>query len=274
MLVHAHPDDESSGTGATMARYAAEGATVALVTCTSGELGEVVAEDLAGLRNDPEALGAHRRQEIAGALAELGVARHHWLGGAGRWRDSGMAGTAGNTAESAFAAADPDHVRQAMVGILRAERPHVVITYDDFGGYGHPDHIAANRAVMGALEPAADRFWAPELGGPWEVSKVYWQAMPESILQRAREAGIEGFEPFTVPDAELTAVLDGREYHPRKLAALRHHRSQINVDDVGFFAKLVGQPEFAIEHFVLVRGARGPGHGPHNWEQDLFAGLP
>lgn len=274
LLVHAHPDDESTGTGATMARYADEGATVTLVTCTSGELGEVVADDLPHLRGDPDALGAHRRLEIAAALTELGVSRHHWLGGPGRWRDSGMAGADGNTAEAAFAAADPAEVTRAMVELLRSERPHVVVTYDEFGGYGHPDHIAANRAVMGALDPAADGDHAPELGDPWEVPKVYWQTLPESILQRAREAGIEDFEPSTVPDEELTTVLDGREYHPSKLAALRHYRSQVNVDDSGFFAKLVGQPEFAVEHYLLVRGARGPGHGPHDWEDDLFAGLP
>ncbi|GAB3297750.1 N-acetyl-1-D-myo-inositol-2-amino-2-deoxy-alpha-D-glucopyranoside deacetylase [Parasphingorhabdus pacifica] len=273
LLVHAHPDDEATGTGATMARYVAEGAEVSLVTCTSGELGEVIDEDLAHLRGDPDALGAHRRLEIGEALAELGVSRHHWLGGPGRWRDSGMAGTDGNAGPAAFAAADPEAVTREMVELLRAERPHVVVTYDEFGGYGHPDHIAANRAVMRALDPAADPDYAPDLGPAWNVPKVYWQTLPESILQRAREAGIEGFEPATLPDAELTAVLDGRAHHPAKLAALRHYRSQVNVDDGGFFATLVGQPEFSIEHYVLVRGNRGPGHGPYNWEQDLFAGL-
>lgn len=273
LLVHAHPDDEATGTGATMARHAAAGDRVALVTCTSGELGEVVAEDLAHLRDDPDALGRHRREEITEALAELGEIHHSWLGGAGRWRDSGMAGAEANTGEDAFAAAEPDQVTRAMVAVLRDERPHVVVTYDEYGGYGHPDHIAAHNAVMGALEPAAEPAYAPELGEPWDVPKVYWQTLPSSMLERAKEAGIENFEPRTVPDEQLSAVIDGREQHGAKLAALRRYRSQVNIDDGGFFAKLVMHPEFAKEHYVLVRGERGPGSGPHGWESDLFAGL-
>lgn len=273
LLVHAHPDDESTGTGATMARYSAQGATVSLVTCTSGELGEVVSDELAHLRGDPDALGEHRRGEIKRALAELGEIRHHWLGGPGRFRDSGMADSETNTAEGAFAAAPEAEVTPAMVEILRAERPHVVITYDDFGGYGHPDHIAANRALMNALDPAADPGYRPELGSAWQVPKVYWMALPESILEQAKAAGAEHFNPRTVPDAELTAVLDGAEFHEAKLNALRQYRSQVDVDGDGFFAALVRHPGFAREHYVLVRGERGPGEGPYGWETDLFAGL-
>lgn len=273
LLVHAHPDDEATATGATMARYCAEGAAVALVTCTSGELGEVVADDLAHLRGDPEALGEHRRGEIRAALAEFGEVRHHWLGGPGRFRDSGMAGADGNTAPGAFAAADPAEVTRAMVEILRAERPHVVVTYDEHGGYGHPDHIAAHRAVMTSLDPAADPDYAPELGEAWQVPKVYWTTLPRSILKQVEEAGVEGFEPYTVPDEELTAMVDGRDFHQAKIAALRHYRSQVNLDDGEFFANMVLRPEFALEHYLLVRGDRGPGTGPNNWEPDLFAGL-
>ncbi|CAM00865.1 N-acetyl-1-D-myo-inositol-2-amino-2-deoxy-alpha-D-glucopyranoside deacetylase [Saccharopolyspora erythraea] len=273
MLVHAHPDDESTGTGATMARYANEGATVSLVTCTSGELGEVVADDLAHLRGNPDALGEHRRGEIAEALRELGDIRHHWLGGPGRFRDSGMAGEDTNDAAECFAKADRDDVTRAMVEILRAERPHVVVTYDDTGGYGHPDHIAANHALMYALGPAADPAYLPELGEPWDVPKVYWMTLPRSFVKDVQAAGIEGFEPFTVPDEDITAVLDGRDHHAKKLAALRTYRSQVSLDDGDFFATLVQDPRFAIEHYVLVRGERGPGSGPHNWENDLFAGL-
>lgn len=273
LLVHAHPDDETTATGATMARYAAEGATVSLVTCTSGELGEVVAEDLTQLRGDPDALGQHRRTEIAEALGELGVERHHWLGGPGRWRDSGMAGAESNVSPEAFASADPAEVTYEMVRVLRIERPHVAVTYDEHGGYGHPDHIAAHRALAGALDAAADPRFAPELGDPWEVSKVYMHALPRSVLKATREAGVRSFEPFTVADEDLTAVLDAREYHGTKLAALRRYRSQVNLDDGGFFANMVRAPRFAIEHYVLLRGQRGPGEGPHNWERDLFAGL-
>lgn len=273
LLVHAHPDDESTATGATMARYAAEGAKVSLVTCTSGELGEVVPDDLAYLRDDPAALGKHRRAELTEALPALGVRHHHWLGGPGRWRDSGMAGSESNAALDAFASAAPDEIIREMVGLLRAERPHVVITYDDHGGYGHPDHIAANRALMRSLDPAADGAYAPELGEPWAVPKVYWQVLPQSFLDRAKEAGIEGFEPHAVPDRELTAIIDGRAHHEAKLAALREHRSQVDLDDGGFFASIVAIPDFALEHYVLVRGTRGPGDEPEGPERDLFSGL-
>lgn len=273
LLVHAHPDDESTVTGATMARYAAEGATVTLVTCTSGELGEVVAPELAHLRDSPEALGEHRRRELDGALAEFGDIRQHWLGGPGRWRDSGMAGLTSNSAEGVFAAADPGEVTREVVRLLRAERPHVVITYDDYGGYGHPDHIAANRAVMNALDPAADADWEPQLGEAWTVPKVYWITLPTSFVERMHAAGATDFNPGAVPDAKITAVLDGTAQHSRKLAALRHYRSQVDVDDDGFFARMVRQPEFVQEHFLLVRGERGPGSGPHDQETDLFAGL-
>lgn len=273
LLVHAHPDDESTATGATMARYCVDDASVSLVTCTSGELGEVIADDLAHLRGNPDALGEYRRGEIRAALAEYGDVRHHWLGGPGRWRDSGMAGEAGNGVDGAFAKADPAEVTRAMVEILRAERPHVVITYDEFGGYGHPDHIGAHRAVMTSLDPAADPGYAPELGEPWQVPKVYWTTLPRSVLKRIEEAGVEGFEPYTVPDEELTAMVDGRAFHAAKIAALRHYRSQVDLDDGGFFAQMVARPEFAMEHYLLVRGDRGPGTGPHDWESDLFAGL-
>ena len=273
MLVHAHPDDESTATGATMAHYATDGATVSLVTCTSGELGEVVADDLAHLRDNPDALGEYRRGEIAEALRELGDIKHHWLGGPGRFRDSGMAGLDSNGDEGSFAAADREDVTRAMVELLRAERPHVVITYDENGGYGHPDHIAANRAVMNGVGPAADPDYAPELGEPWDVPKVYWSTLPRSFLKQVQEAGIEDFEPFTVPDEDITAVLDGREHHQAKLAALRTYRSQVSLDGDDFFASIVHNPGFAMEHYLLVRGERGPGSGPYNWENDLFAGL-
>ncbi|GAA4877350.1 N-acetyl-1-D-myo-inositol-2-amino-2-deoxy-alpha-D -glucopyranoside deacetylase [Saccharopolyspora cebuensis] len=273
LLVHAHPDDESTATGATMARYCAEGAAVSLVTCTSGELGEVVTDDLAHLRDDPEALGAHRREEIADALVEYGPVRHHWLGGAGRWRDSGMVGTEGNSAPGSFAGADRAEITREMVRILRAERPQVAVTYDEVGGYGHPDHIAAHRALMEALEPAADPGYAPELGEPWRVAKVYWSTLPRSTIEKIEAMGIEGFTAHSVPDEELTAVLDGREFHPAKVAAMRRYRSQVDLDGDDFFAGMVASPEFAVEHYLLVRGERGPGSGPYGWEDDLFAGL-
>lgn len=273
LLVHAHPDDEASMTGATMASYAQRGTAVVLVTCTRGELGEVIAPELSGLREaGPQKVGAHREAELAQALAVLGVARHHWLGGRGRWWDSGI--PAGEH-PTAFAHADLDEAVRALVGILRAERPQVVVTYDAGGGYGHPDHIQANRVTMAALDPAADPSFAPELGAPWQVAKVYWMTLRRKMLQLAADAGVlPAFDavPNALPDEQITAVVDGRKYLPAKVEALRAYRSQVDLEQ-GVFAFLTAIPEFAVEHYQLVRGVRGPGQGPHNWEDDLFAGL-
>jgi N-acetyl-1-D-myo-inositol-2-amino-2-deoxy-alpha-D-glucopyranoside deacetylase len=278
LLVHAHPDDEASMTGATMASYARQGATVVLVTCTRGELGEIVAPDLAGLREvDSDGLGLHREAELAHALAVLGTARHYWLAGRGHWRDSGMPATedAANEDPTAFAGADLDEAVQAMVAILRSERPQVVVTYDAHGGYGHPDHIQANRVTMAALDPAADPDFTPELGPPWRVAKVYWMTLSRSLIQTAVDAGVlpsSEAAPNSLPDEEITAVVDGRAYLDSKVAALRAHRSQVDLEN-GLFAILTKVPEFAVESYLLVRGERGPGSGPYNWENDLFAGL-
>lgn len=259
-----------------MAAYAKQGASVVLVTCTRGELGEIVAADLAGLReDDPDGLALHRESELAEALARLGTTRHHWLGGRGRWRDSGMAGLPDNDHPAAFARADLDEAVRAMVAILRDERPQVVVTYDADGGYGHPDHVQANRVTMAALDPAADPAFAPELGEPWRVSKVYWTTISRSVIQGAVDAGVLSAVddvPTSLPDEEITAMVDGRELFGVKIDAMRAHRSQVNLEE-GVLATVATMPEFALECYVLVRGDRGPGSGPHGWEDDLFAGL-
>jgi N-acetyl-1-D-myo-inositol-2-amino-2-deoxy-alpha-D-glucopyranoside deacetylase len=273
LLVHAHPDDESSMTGATMISYARRGATVVLVTCTRGEVGEIVAPELAGLRDTgPDGLALRREAELAEALAVLGTTRHHWLGGRGRWRDSGIPA---DGHPGSFAHANLDEAVYALVEILRAERPQVVVTYDAGGGYGHPDHIQANRVTMAALDPAANPGFAPELGAPWQVAKVYWMTLPRRVIQLALDAGVLSSlddVPHSLPDEEITAVLDGREYLGAKVAALRAHRSQVDLEN-GILAPFAKMPEFALEHYVLVRGERGTGSGPYGWEDDLFAGL-
>jgi len=269
--VHAHPD-EASMTGATMVHYVRQGVTVVLVTCTRGELGEIVAPDLVGLRDsDPDGLARQREGELAEALALLGAARHHWLGGCGRWRDSGIPASED---PAAFAHGDFGEVVRAMVEILRAERTQVV-AYDANGGYGHPDHIQANRVTMAALEPAADTDFASELGPPWQVTKVYWMTLSRTMIEAAREAGLLAELPV-IPDSlldeEITAVVDGREYRATKVAALAAHRSQVDLNH-GVLAVLATVPEFAVESYLLVRGEQGPGSGPYGWESDLFAGV-
>jgi N-acetyl-1-D-myo-inositol-2-amino-2-deoxy-alpha-D-glucopyranoside deacetylase len=284
LLVHAHPDDESIGTGATMAKYAAEGAGVTLVTCTLGELGEVIPPDLADLAWDKRnKLGKHRIGELAAACAALGVSDHRFLGGPGRWHDSGMMGTPSNDWEGAFWRASVEEAAGALLEIIHDTRPQVLVTYDSNGFYGHPDHIQAHRVAWRAFE-LADGL----------VRKFYATAVPRSVLaegmQMMRDAqgdqaeGGPGSEfrsvesvddlPFGVPDEQVTTQIDARDYLDAKLAAMRAHASQIAVDSPFFaLSDRVGQRAFGREHYTLLAGPRGPGAGSHGWEDDLFAGI-
>src|SRR5262245_44612100 len=172
LLVHAHPDDESIGTGATMAKYAAEGTGVTLVTCTLGELGEIIPADLAHLAWDRDnALGEYRIGELAAACEALGVKDHRFLGGPGRWHDSGMMGTPSNDWDGAFWRADVDEAAGLLVEILADVRPQVLVTYDSNGFYGHPDHIQAHRVAWRAFEMSNGI-----------VRKFYATAVPKSVL--------------------------------------------------------------------------------------------
>ena len=185
LLVHAHPDDEVIGTGATMAGYAAEGAHVTLVTCTAGEEGEVLVPELAHLAADrQDRLAEVRVVELANAMTALGVADHRFLGGFGRYRDSGMMGTAANDKPHAFWNADLDEAAAHLVKVIREIRPQVLVTYDENGGYGHPDHIMAHRTAMHAAELAADPGYAPELGADWEIEMAMRELVGQSLLRR------------------------------------------------------------------------------------------
>src|SRR5207344_2683133 len=190
LLVHAHPDDESIGTGATMAKYAAEGAGVTLVTCTLGELGEIIPPKLAYLAADADGgLGEYRIGELAAACAALGVSDHRFLGGPGRWRDSGMMGLPSNDAPGCFWQADAGEAAAELAAVIREVAPQVVVTYDANGFYGHPDHIQAHRVTRRAVRAAADPS-APAVGGaPWRVTKLYATAMPRSVLAGAIRLG-------------------------------------------------------------------------------------
>ena len=287
LLVHAHPDDETIGTGATMARYAAEGVQVTLVTCTLGEEGEVLLDEFAHLAADQQdSLGEHRQTELAAAMRELGVTDWRLLGGPGRFRDSGMVGTASNANPASFWQADLLEAAIELVGIIREVRPQVVVTYDDFGGYGHPDHIKAHRVTHYAVALAASPSFRSDLGPAWQVSKVYWTAFPRSVMRQGIEAmRAMGDEsefasmdpddiPFACDDELVTTQIDGSAYLDRKLAALRAHGTQVNVDG-GFFALAdnVGAEAFGTEYFRLASGPV-PGVGPGGGrEDDLFAGV-
>jgi len=287
LLVHAHPDDETIGTGATMAKHAAAGDLVTLVTCTLGEEGEILVPELEHLASDREdGLGQHRVGELAAAMEALRVTDHRFLGGPGRWRDSGMMGTPENDWPDAFWQADLDEATRALVAVVREVRPQVVVTYDEKGGYGHPDHIQAHRVTVAAFDAAADPAYAPELGECWQVAKLYWTAIPKSVLQSGidllKESGQDNFFgadsaddlPFGNPDEEVTTEVDARDELEAKVAAMRAHRSQISVDGPFFaLSNNVGQRAFGLEHFVLARGERGPATGPLGREDALFGGL-
>jgi len=285
LLVHAHPDDETIGTGATMAKYAAEGALVTLVTCTLGEEGEIVVPELAHLAVDrDDALGQHRIAELATAMEALRVTDHRFLGGAGRWRDSGMMGAPANDRPDCFWQADVDEAVEALVRVIREVRPQVVITYDDNGGYGHPDHIQAHRVTVAACEKAERTGELPEAGEPWQVAKLYWTTVAKSYLQIAidamRESGNDMFDgvesaddlPFGVPDDQVTSEIEATGHLDAKLAAMRAHASQISVDGPFFaLSDRLGHKAWGYEQYILARGRRGSGTGPNGWETDLFA---
>jgi N-acetyl-1-D-myo-inositol-2-amino-2-deoxy-alpha-D-glucopyranoside deacetylase len=288
LLVHAHPDDETINNGATMARYVAEGTAVTLLTCTLGEEGEVLVPELELLAVDhADQLGGYRISELSAAMAALGVTDWRFLGGPGRYRDSGMMGTPANDRPRAFWQADLDEAVAHAVAVVREVRPQVVVTYDEYGGYGHPDHIQAHRVAMGAVEAAADPGYRPDLGPAWEVAKVYWCCMPRSVLRQGIEAmralgeaspfdslGELDEIPFAVPDELVAAAVDGRAYAKQKDAAMRAHATQITVDGPFFaLSNNLGQEVMGTEYYRLVRGERGPA-GPDGWEDDLFAGLP
>lgn len=283
LLVHAHPDDESINNGATMAKYAAEGALVTLVTCTLGEEGEVIPAELRQLAADREdTLGAHRAGELAAAMKALGVTDHRLLGGPGRYRDSGMMGAPQNERPECFWRADVDEAAASLVEVIREVRPQVLVTYDPQGGYGHPDHIQAHRVAMRAVDLAAESAFRRDLGDPHEVAKVYWNCVPLSVVEQGfarlraagREVAFPGVAspqdvPGVVPDAEVTAAVDTTAYAPAKAAAMRAHATQVAVDGPFFaLSNELGQPLFATEYYRLVRGPAAAGR-----EDDLFAGV-
>jgi len=303
LLVHAHPDDESIGTGATMAKYAASGSHVTLVTCTLGELGEIIPPGLAALAADrDDQLGGYRIGELTAACQALGVTDQRYLGGPGRWRDSGMIGTPGNDDPRSFWRADVDEAATALAAVIREVRPQVMVTYDDDGFYGHPDHIQAHRVAWRAFQLAADPGVAIEAsavaasaidsGGcglampPWQVSKFYASTTPQSALDEEIETLRTARLPagfilptsaadlvYGVPDEQVTTEIDASAYLDAKLAAMRAHATQITVDGVFFaLSNKLAQLASGVEHYALLAGQRGP-DGPFGREDDLFAGV-
>jgi N-acetyl-1-D-myo-inositol-2-amino-2-deoxy-alpha-D-glucopyranoside deacetylase len=282
LFVHAHPDDETLTTGATIAHYAARGAQVHVVTCTLGEEGEVIGERWAHLAVDQaDQLGGYRIGELTAALHALGIDEPIFLGGAGRWRDSGMEGTP-RRHHQRFIDADPREAVGALVAIIRDLRPHVVVTYDAQGGYGHPDHIHAHEVTMAAVAASGGNEYG---GDPWSVPKVYWAVVAKSAMA----AGLDALDdvppewmrvsiddvPFGYPDEAIDAMIEVPDQLQAKVAALRAHATQVIVAEDGRSCALsnnMALPIGAVEHYILAAGTPGK-RDERGWETDLLAGL-
>ena len=276
LLVHAHPDDETINNGATMALYAALGADVTLVTCTRGEEGEVLVKDLEHLAaHNTDSLGDHRVEELAVAMKALGISDHRFLGeGRIKYRDSGMMGTEPNNRPDVFWQANFDDATHDLVKVIEEVKPHILITYDEIGGYGHPDHIQAHRVAMSAAEKSA-----------WNIQKIYWNVMPKSVIQEGIDAmkkigsdffGAESAEelPFAKDDSFVHAMVDGNAYVEQKMDAMRAHATQIEVDGPFFaLSNNLGLQVWGHEYYTLVKGDKHEPLDANGYESDLFAGI-
>ncbi len=300
MAVHAHPDDETISMGGTLAHYAAthaaargESTDVIVVTGTRGELGEIVIPE----RDTPEEherLGETRMGEIAAGMRALGVQRWENLG----YRDSGMEGSEENADPRSFhqhVSTDLDATTEPLVRLIRSARPDVLATYDDFGGYGHPDHIAAAKITRRAWEVAGDPAWRPEAGPAWAPKKLYETRIPDSqrdaVLALLESRGIESWwsEPkeatpedlekwrtwraaMACPDEIITTRIDIRKHLAAKRSAIQAHATQIKPD--GPLLMLSEEDQIALgarEQYRLI--AHRLDVAPTLPEEDLFAGL-
>jgi len=304
MTVHAHPDDETIGTGGLMAKAVAAGHRVILVTGTRGELGEIVVKEM-DTPDNHRRLGEIRAGELEAAMGELGVTEWENLG----YRDSGMMGTDGNRDPRCYWQADLDEAARRLTWLVRRYRPDVMTTYNDFGGYGHPDHIRTHQVAVLAWERAGDAGWypeqlAPEHGGtgpleaegglaPWTPKKLYEQAIPASVRNAMRDrmeaAGEQSFwsEPkdaspeelaawqaqasrMLVPDESITTWIDVSDVLDRKWAAIWKHVTQMSPDSPFLRFGADAWREFWAKEAYVLRDARVPTNTP---ETDVFAGL-
>ncbi|MEU1209922.1 PIG-L family deacetylase [Nocardia sp. NPDC005825] len=262
MAVHAHPDDEVIGTGGVFAQYAAEGIRTVLVTCTNGEQGDAPGGIKPGeAGHDPDAVRAQRLSELQESAALLGIEHVELLG----YRDSGMVGWDGNQDPDAFWNTPVDEAAARLVELIRQYRPQVVVTYDENGNYGHPDHIQANRITRAAVAAT---------GIP---DKLYYTAIPrEPALERfkaMREQGLIDFEPaadFGTPVDEITTIVDVAPHVSRKIKALEAHASQADSVPLLRLPADMRQEFFGTESFVRHTSKLGAAPDP---ETDLFAGL-
>jgi N-acetyl-1-D-myo-inositol-2-amino-2-deoxy-alpha-D-glucopyranoside deacetylase len=278
MCVHAHPDDECIGTGGVLLRAHAEGLRTAVVTCTGGERGEVVGTGMDPAEVFPR-LGAVRREELTRSLELLGAGDPRWLG----YVDSGMMGTDGNDDPASFWQADIHEAVGRLVAQIREFRPDVLVTYDAYGVYGHPDHIQAHRITLLAAEACAVKALYPEAGPQHSVAKVYLSTVPlEGMARMNRELTGNGLVspfgesddpddlPFGTREVDVAAAVDVRAHLARKMTALQAHHSQVG-DDSFFlnFPEAVAEVALGTEWFIRHRSSVPvPAR-----EDDLFTGL-
>lgn len=273
LCVHAHPDDEAIVTGGVLIRAAEEGHHTAVVTCTGGEHGEIAGSGIDPSLS-PEQLRELRARELAEALRILGADGPHMLG----FVDSGMMGTPTNGAAGSFWQTPLDAAVEPLVAHIRELRPAVLVTYDAFGVYGHPDHIQTHRVAVAAVHAAACAALYPELGGHWQVPKAYFATMSRSAITQCNVEllALDLPSPFSeeldigTPDSRITCTVDVRNELGRKLSALRAHHSQLGRDSLflnipdDIAPLLLGTEMFERWHCDVAAP---------DVETDLFAGL-
>jgi len=276
LAVHAHPDDESITMGGTLAAAAAAGVGVTLVTCTLGEEGEVIGDDAAGLiAAKADQLGGFRWWELRHACEQLRITDHRLLGGAGTYRDSGMAGTPSAEHPRAFvraATGGPDHERAVgdLLEVLDEVRPDVVVGYDADGGYGHPDHVAAHQV----MREAARRAGVPQVLAVVRPRAVVAAAVAGLDVPDGLRAPADGDLAFEVDDAAVDVAVPVRWWAPVRQAALAAHATQVQVIDGGFaLSNRIAQPVLDREYFRLLDGVPVPMAADGGPAGDLFAGL-
>jgi LmbE family N-acetylglucosaminyl deacetylase len=271
LLAFAHPDDESNLAGSTIAKYSAEGADVLVVIATRGEVGEIAP----GSAATRETLGAVREAELRAAVAILGASLALL-----DYRDSGMPGAPENTEPRAFVQAAVDEVVGKLVTLIRRQKPHVVVTFDENGGYGHPDHIAISKTTTLAFYASGDaRYVDPEALPAWAPSKLYYMGIPRERLHSWIEAYTRlkphndyrdmDLNALFLPESSFTTRLDVRDYIPKRRQAIEQHRSEINMFEA--FPASMHEEIFSHDYFALIYPGRTGSAA--EFESDLFEGI-
>lgn len=274
MAIYAHPDDEVFGVGGTMGYYSDRNVRTILVCATRGEVGEISDPALA----TPETLADVREQELRCAASALGVQELIFLD----YRDSGMVDTEPNQDPRAFIQANPDEAIEKLVRLIRSEKPQVVITFEPYGGYGHPDHIAISKWTTAAFHAASDASQYPNAGEAWKPSRLFYSTIPISFFREMREwmksTGIDTSQmpnldamPNRFPDESITTIVDVKAYAQRKRDAAKCHATQWGADN--WFMKVpddIMNQMVSREHFALISPDEEIDKAP---KADLFAGL-